>query len=208
MARYTGPDCKLCRRERQKLYLKGTKCDSPKCPVELRPYPPGEHGRGRIRESEYLLQLREKQKARRIYGVLERQFRGYYEDATRMGGLTGHNLLRLLETRLDNVVYRGGLARSRDEARQLVRHRHVAVNGRTVNIPSYQVRPGEVVEIREKSKSITPVIGALEVFGRHPVPDWLSTDPEARRISVQALPERHHIDVPVQEQLIVELYSK
>jgi small subunit ribosomal protein S4 len=208
MARYTGPDCKLCRRERQKLYLKGTKCDSPKCPVELRPYPPGEHGRGRVRESEYLVQLREKQKARRIYGVLERQFRGYYEDATRMEGLTGHNLLRLLETRLDNVVYRGGLARSRDEARQLVRHRHVAVNGRTVNIPSYRLRIGDTVEIREKSKNITPIIGALEIFGRHPVPDWLRTDVDARRIEVVALPERNQIDVPVEEQLIVELYSK
>ncbi len=208
MARYTGPDCKLCRRERQKLYLKGTKCDSPKCPVELRPYPPGEHGRGRVRESEYLVQLREKQKARRIYGVLERQFRGYYEDATRMEGLTGHNLLRLLETRLDNVVYRGGLARSRDEARQLVRHRHVAVNGRTVNIPSYRVRIGETVEIREKSKNITQIIGALEIFGRHPVPDWLRTDVDARRIEVVGLPERNQIDVPVEEQLIVELYSK
>ncbi len=208
MARYTGPDCKLCRRERQKLYLKGTKCDSPKCPVELRPYPPGEHGRGRVRESEYLLQLREKQKARRIYGVLERQFRNYYEHATRMEGLTGENLLRLLELRLDNVVYRGGLARSRDEARQIVRHRHVEVNGRTVNIPSYRVRPGDVVTIKDKSRDITPIIGALEVYGRHPVPDWLSTDVDARRINVNAQPDRQHIDVPVQEQLIVELYSK
>ncbi|MDP9022141.1 MAG: 30S ribosomal protein S4 [Actinomycetota bacterium] len=208
MARYTGPDCKLCRRERQKLYLKGTKCDSPKCPVELRPYPPGEHGRGRIKESEYLLQLREKQKARRIYGVLERQFRNYYENATRMEGLTGENLLRLLELRLDNVVFRGGLARSRDEARQVVRHRHVALNGRTVNIPSYRVRPGDVVEFRDRSKDITPVIGALEIFGRHPVPDWLRTDADARRIEVVGLPERRMIDVPVQEQLIVELYSK
>ncbi|MGH2601944.1 MAG: 30S ribosomal protein S4 [Nitriliruptorales bacterium] len=208
MARYTGPDCKLCRRERQKLYLKGTKCDSPKCPVELRPYPPGEHGRGRIRESEYLFQLREKQKARRIYGVLERQFRNYYETATRMGGMTGENLLRLLELRLDNVVYRGGLARSRDEARQLVRHKHVAVNGRTTNIPSYRVRPGDIVEIRESGTSIQPVVGALEIFGRHPVPDWLTTDTDNRRITVNAAPERRMIDVPVQEQLIVELYSK
>ncbi len=208
MARYIGPDCKLCRRERQKLYLKGTKCDSPKCPVELRPYPPGEHGRGRIKESEYLLQLREKQKARRIYGVLERQFRNYYEAATRMEGLTGENLLRLLETRLDNVVYRGGLARSRDEARQMVRHRHVTVNGRTVSIPSYRTRSGDVVEVGQQARTITPVIGALEIFGRHPVPDWLHTDPEARHISVRSLPERRQIDVPVQEQLIVELYSK
>lgn len=208
MARYTGPDCKLCRRERQKLYLKGTKCDSPKCPVELRPYPPGEHGRGRIKESEYLLQLREKQKARRIYGVLERQFRGYYETATGMEGLTGENLLRLLETRLDNVVYRGGLARSRDEARQMVRHRHIVVNGRTVSIPSYRVRVGDVVEVAEESRMITPVIASLEIFGRRPLPDWLQTDPDARRITIRALPERRQIDVPVQEQLIVELYSK
>ncbi|MCA1713425.1 MAG: 30S ribosomal protein S4 [Actinobacteria bacterium] len=208
MARYTGPDCKLCRRERQKLYLKGTRCDSPKCAIEVRPYPPGEHGRGRIKESEYLLQLREKQKARRIYGVLERQFRGYYDKATRMEGLTGENLLRLLETRLDNVVYRGGLARSRDEARQIVRHKHVTVNGRTVNIPSFRVRPGDIVELREASRSITPVIGAMEIFGRHPVPEWLTTDPDARRITVNDQPVRRQIDVPVQEQLIVELYSK
>ncbi|MBW3562096.1 MAG: 30S ribosomal protein S4 [Actinobacteria bacterium] len=208
MARYTGPDCKLCRRERQKLYLKGTKCDSPKCPVEKRPYPPGEHGRGRIRESEYMLQLREKQKARRIYGVLERQFRNYYENATRMEGLTGENLLQLLELRLDNVVFRGGLSRSRDEARQVVRHRHVEVNGRTTSYPSYRVRPGDVVQIREKSRNIVPIIGALEIFGRHPVPDWLTTDVDTRRITVNALPERRHIDEPVEEQLIVELYSK
>jgi small subunit ribosomal protein S4 len=208
MARYTGPDCKLCRRERQKLYLKGTRCDSPKCAIEVRPYPPGDHGRGRIKESEYLLQLREKQKARRIYGVLERQFRNYYERATRMEGLTGENLLRLLETRLDNVVYRSGLARSRDEARQLVRHKHLAVNGRVVNIPSYHVRSGDVVEFRAASRDITPVIGALEIFGRHPVPAWLTTDADARRITVNDLPVRRQIDVPVQEQLIVELYSK
>lgn len=208
MARYTGPDCKLCRRERQKLYLKGIKCDSPKCPVERRPYPPGEHGRGRSRDSEYLLQLREKQKARRIYGVLEKQFRNYYQTATRRAGPTGENLLTLLELRLDNVVYRGGLARSRDEARQMVRHRHVAVNGRTVNIPSYRVQEHDQVVIRDKSRDITPVIGALEIFGRRPVPDWLETDTEARSIRVVALPTRMDIDVPVQEQLIVELYSK
>ncbi|MBW3661922.1 MAG: 30S ribosomal protein S4 [Actinobacteria bacterium] len=208
MARYTGPDCRLCRRERQKLYLKGTKCDSAKCPIERRPYPPGEHGRGRIKESEYLLQLREKQKARRIYGVLEKQFRNYYEEANRRTGLTGETLLQLLEMRLDNVVYRGGLARSRDEARQLVRHRHVAVNGRTVSIPSYRVRPEDVITFREKSRNITQVIGSLEIFGRHPVPDWLSTDTEARQITVRSLPARQMIDVPVQEQLIVELYSK
>jgi small subunit ribosomal protein S4 len=208
MARYTGPDCKLCRRERQKLYLKGTRCEGPKCAIEKRPYPPGEHGRGRIRESEYLLQLREKQKARRIYGVLERQFRNYYHEASRQGGMTGENLLRLLEQRLDNVVYRGGLARSRDEARQLVRHRHFQVNGRTVNIPSYRVRPNDVVTVRERSRNIVPILGALELTGMRTVPPWLSTDQSKLQISVLDLPRREQIDVPVQEQLIVELYSK
>ena len=208
MARYIGPDCKLCRRERQKLYLKGTRCEGPKCAIEKRPYPPGEHGRGRIRESEYLLQLREKQKVRRIYGVLERQFRNYYQEATRQSGLTGENLLKLLERRLDNVVLRGGLARSRDEARQMVRHRHVTVNGRTVNIPSYRVRAGDVVAIREKSRSAQPVVGALEIIGTRTIPPWLSTDQSKLQITVLDLPDRAHIDVPVQEQLIVELYSK
>ncbi|HWH31892.1 MAG TPA: 30S ribosomal protein S4 [Egibacteraceae bacterium] len=208
MARYTGPDCKLCRRERQKLYLKGTRCEGPKCAIEKRPYPPGEHGRGRIKESEYLLQLREKQKARRIYGVLEKQFRNYYQEASRQQGLTGENLLVLLESRLDNVVYRGGLARSRDEARQLVRHRHFQVNGRTVNIPSYRVRPGEVVTVRERARNIVPILGALELFGMRQIPGWLSTDRTKLQISVLDRPSRSQIDVPVQEQLIVELYSK
>lgn len=208
MARYTGPDCKLCRRERQKLYLKGTRCEGPKCAIEKRPYPPGEHGRGRIRESEYLLQLREKQKARRIYGVLERQFRNYYQEATRLAGATGENLLRLLELRLDNVVYRGGLARSRDEARQLVRHRHFQVNGRTVNVPSYRVRTGDVVQAREGSRDVVPILGALEIIGTRQIPGWLSTDQSKRAISVLDQPERAQVDVPVQEQLIVELYSK
>ncbi|HUH08284.1 MAG TPA: 30S ribosomal protein S4 [Egibacteraceae bacterium] len=208
MARYTGPDCKLCRRERQKLYLKGTRCEGPKCAIEKRPYPPGEHGRGRIRESEYLLQLREKQKARRIYGVLERQFRNYYEEASRQAGLTGENLLVLLETRLDNVVYRGGLARSRDEARQMVRHRHFQVNGRTVNIPSYRVRVGDVVAVRERARNIVPILGSLELIGAKQIPSWVSTDTSKLQISVLGLPTRQQIDVPVQEQLIVELYSK
>ena len=208
MARYTGPDCKLCRRERQKLYLKGTRCEGPKCAIEKRPYPPGEHGRGRIRESEYLLQLREKQKARRIYGVLERQFRSYYVEASRQTGLTGENLLVLLETRLDNVVYRGGLARSRDEARQMVRHRHFQVNGRTVNIPSYRVRVGDVVTAREKARNLVPIIGSLEIIGSKTIPSWLSTDQGQLQISVLDVPQRGQIDVPVAEQLIVELYSK
>ena len=208
MARYTGPDCKLCRRERQKLYLKGTRCEGPKCAIDKRPYPPGEHGRGRIRESEYLLQLREKQKARRIYGVLEKQFRNYYQEASRRSGLTGENLLVLLETRLDNVVYRGGLSRSRDEARQLVRHRHFQVNGRTVNIPSYRVRVGDVVTVRERARNIVPILGSLELMGARQIPPWLSTDTNKLQISVLDLPTRGQIDVPVQEQLIVELYSK
>ena len=208
MARYTGPDCKLCRRERQKLYLKGTRCEGPKCAIEKRPYPPGEHGRGRIRESEYLLQLREKQKARRIYGVLEKQFRNYYQEASRSSGLTGENLLVLLETRLDNVVYRGGLARSRDEARQMVRHRHLQVNGRTVNIPSYRLRVGDVVTVRERSRNMVPIVGSLEIIGTRQIPSWVSTDTGKLQISVVDLPARAQIDVPVQESLIVELYSK
>ncbi|CAN5882189.1 30S ribosomal protein S4 [soil metagenome] len=208
MARYTGPDCKLCRRERQKLYLKGTRCEGPKCAIEKRPYPPGEHGRGRIRESEYLLQLREKQKARRIYGVLEKQFRNYYQEATRSKGQTGTTLLVLLERRLDNVVYRGGLARSRDEARQMVRHRHFQVNGRTVNIPSYSVRVGDVVTVRERARNMVPILGSLELIGGKQVPGWVSTDTTKLQISVLDLPQRGQIDVPVQEQLIVELYSK
>src|SRR5918912_450428 len=153
MARYTGPDCRLCRREKMKLFLKGPKCDSMKCPIERRPYPPGEHGRGRIRESEYMLQLREKQKARRIYGVLEKQFRNLYKEANRQPGITGENLLRMLELRLDNVVYRAGWGSSRSQARQFVRHGHIQVNGRRVTIPSYQVRKGDVVSVRTKGRS-------------------------------------------------------
>lgn len=208
MARYTGPDCKLCRRERQKLYLKGTRCEGPKCAIEKRPYPPGEHGRGRIRESEYLLQLREKQKARRIYGVLEKQFRNYYVEASRLGGLTGENLLMLLETRLDNVVYRGGLARSRDEARQMVRHRQFNVNDRIVNIPSYRAKVGDVITVRDRARNIVPILGSLEIIGSKIIPGWVSTDQSKLQISVLGLPQRTQIDVPVAEQLIVELYSK
>src|SRR5213082_3466582 len=160
MARYTGADCKRCRREKMKLFLKGSKCESPKCPIEIRPYPPGEHGRGRTKDSEYLLQKREKQKTARIYGVLERQFRGYYEEANRRTGRTGENLLRILESRLDNVVYRAGLAQSRDAARQLVRHGHFLVNGVKVDIPSYRVKEHDIVTTREKSKEMTPFVVA------------------------------------------------
>jgi small subunit ribosomal protein S4 len=208
VARYTGPDCKLCRRERMKLYLKGVKCESPKCPIERRPYPPGEHGRGRIKESEYLLQLREKQKARRIYGIMERQFRGYYATAAQKKGVTGEELLRLLETRLDNVVYRGGFANSRDQARQLVRHKHFQVNGRTVNIPSYRVRPGDVVQVREKSRGLIPVQEAVQLSEGRIIPPWLDVNQGDLSITVTDLPSREMIDTPVQEQLIVELYSK
>jgi small subunit ribosomal protein S4 len=208
MARYTGADCKLCRRERMKLYLKGTRCDSPKCAIERRPYPPGEHGRARIKESEYLMQLREKQKARRIYGLMERQFRNYYEAAARQRGITGENLLRLLETRLDNVVFRSGLATSRDQARQLVLHRHVDVNGRTVNIPSFRLRPGDTVRIREKSRRLIPVNEAIELAQGRIIPPWLTVNAQEYSVVVSDLPARAMIDTPVQEQLIVELYSK
>jgi small subunit ribosomal protein S4 len=208
MARYTGADCKLCRRERMKLYLKGTRCDSPKCAIERRPYPPGEHGRARIKESEYLMQLREKQKARRIYGLMERQFRNYYEAAARQRGITGENLLRLLETRLDNVVFRSGLATSRDQARQLVLHRHVEVNGRTVNIPSFRLRPGDTVRIREKSRRLIPVNEAIELAQGRIIPPWLTVNAQEYSVVVSDLPARAMIDTPVQEQLIVELYSK
>ena len=207
MARYTGPVCRLCRRERMKLYLKGAKCDSMKCPIERRPYPPGEHGRGRIRESEYLLQLREKQKARRIYGVLEKQFRNVYAEANRQGGITGENLLRMLEQRLDNAVYRAGWAASRAQARQFVRHGHVNVNGRRVTIPSYQVRKGDEIAVREKSRNMIVVRHNVDTIDRR-VPPWLEKSGEGLVATVRDLPLREHIDVPVRESLIVELYSK
>jgi small subunit ribosomal protein S4 len=207
MARYTGPDCRLCRREKMKLFLKGAKCDTMKCPIERRPYPPGEHGRGRIRESEYLLQLREKQKARRIYGVLEKQFRNLYKEANRQGGITGENLLRMLEQRLDNVVYRAGWGSSRDQSRQFVRHGHVNVNGRRVTIPSYMVKRGDVVEIREKSRNLIVLRHNLDTLDRT-TPPWLERGDDGLRVTVRDLPLREHIDVPVRESLIVELYSK
>src|SRR5688572_21299342 len=208
MARYTGADCKRCRREKMKLFLKGSKCDSPKCPIEIRPYPPGEHGRARTKESEYLLQKREKQKAARMYGVLEKQFRGYYEEANRKQGKTGENLLRILESRLDNVVFRAGFATSRDAARQAVRHGHITVNGRKVDIPSFRVSENDIVEVRESSLELTPFIVARAESGERPVPAWLEVIPTRMRILVHSLPARQVIDTPVQEQLIVELYSK
>ncbi|GII53070.1 30S ribosomal protein S4 [Planotetraspora thailandica] len=208
MARYTGADCKLCRREKTKLFLKGKKCESAKCPIEIRPYPPGEHGRGRPKESEYQLQLREKQKTRRIYGVLEKQFRNYYEEANRKAGKTGENLLQILESRLDNVVYRAGFAESRDAARQQVRHGHILVNGKKVDIPSYRVREHDIVEVREKSRNLLPYEVARATAGDKTVPAWLGVASENLRILVHQLPVRQQIDTLVQEQLIVELYSK
>jgi len=208
MARYTGPDCKRCRREKTKLFLKGAKCDSPKCPIEIRPYPPGEHGRNRPKENDYLLQVREKQKARRIYGVLERQFHNYYQEATRTRGKTGETLLQILESRLDNVIYRAGFAKSRDMARQVVRHGHVLVNGRKVNIPSYRVSESDIVEIAAASRDLTPFVVARAEAGERTVPAWLEVIPDKMRVLVHALPARAQIDTLVQEQLIVEYYSK
>ena len=207
MARYTGPDCRLCRREKMKLFLKGPKCDSMKCPIERRPYPPGEHGRDRPRESEYMFQLREKQKARRIYGLLERQFANLYQEANRAQGITGENLLRMLELRLDNVAFRAGWGASRDQARQFVRHGHVNVNGKRVTIPSYRVRKGDVVSLRPKARSMIVVRHNLDTLDRL-VPPWLDRSADNHEVTVRELPLREHIDVPVREQLIVELYSK
>jgi small subunit ribosomal protein S4 len=208
MARYTGADCKRCRREKQKLFLKGSKCESAKCPIEIRPYPPGEHGRGRTKDSEYLIQKREKQKCARIYGVLEKQFRGYYEEANRKQGKTGENLLRILETRLDNVVYRAGFAKSRDHARQLVRHGHIEVNGRKTDIPSARVSENDIVQVRKDSLELTPFVVARAEAGERSVPAWLEVIPSKMRVLVHSLPQRQVIDTQVQEQLIVELYSK
>jgi small subunit ribosomal protein S4 len=208
MARYTGADCKLCRREKVKLFLKGARCDGPKCAIEIRPYPPGEHGRIRQKDSEYLLQIREKQKARRIYGILEKQFHGYYVEATRKSGRTGEALLQILESRLDNVVFRAGFAKSRDMARQLVGHGHFLVNGKRVNIPSYRVRENDVVEVTRKSLELTPMVVARAEVGERVVPAWLEVMPDQMRVLVHQLPARAQIDTQVQEQLIVEYYSK
>ena len=208
MARYTGADCKRCRREKVKLFLKGSKCDGPKCPIEIRPYPPGEHGRNRPKESEYLLQIREKQKAKRIYGVLEKQFGNYYEEAARRRGMTGEALLQILETRLDNIIYRAGFAKSRDMARQVVRHGHVLVNGHKVNIPSFRVSENDIVEIAPKSQNLTPFVVAKAEAGERTPPAWIEVIPDKMRILVHTLPVRAQIDTMVQEQLIVEYYSK
>ncbi len=206
MARDLGPKCRVCRREGMKLFLKGERCLTEKCAIERRSYPPGEHGRGRIKQSEYLLQLREKQKARRYYGLLEQQFRNYYEKASKMTGITGEVLLRMLETRLDNVVYRLGFAASRSQARQLVRHGHFHVNGRRVNIPSYQVKPDSIVSMRPGSPGEQVIRDATDLTAS--VAPWLQADHDNLTGKVLRWPERQEIDTPVQEQLIVELYSK
>lgn len=208
MARYTGPSCRLCRREGMELFLKGERCYTDKCAIKRRSYPPGQHGQGRIKVSDYGVQLREKQKVRRIYGILENQFRGYFESADRMKGVTGENLLFLLERRLDNVAYRLGFATSRDEARQLVRHGHFTLNGRKVNIPSIQVKVGDVVQLREKSRKVAAINESLEAVVRRGIPQWLELDKDAFKGTVKQAPVREDITMPIQEQLIVELYSK
>jgi small subunit ribosomal protein S4 len=208
MARYTGAVCRMCRREGQKLFLKGERCYSDKCSVARRGYAPGQHGQNRKKISEYGIQLREKQKTRRYYGVLESQFEGYFDQAERKPGMTGQNLLRILESRLDNVVYRLGLATSRAEARQLVVHGHYTVNGKRVNIPSYQVKEGDVVAVCEKSRSSEKFKQIVEICGARPVPMWLDMNKETLEAKVVRMPNREDIDLDVQELLIVEYYSK
>ena len=208
MARYTGPVCRLCRREGQKLFLKGERCYSAKCSVGRRAYAPGQHGQGRKKSSEYGLQLRAKQKARRYYGVNEVQFHHYFEIAERKAGVTGENLLRLLESRLDNIVYRVGFASSRAEARQLVGHGHFEVNGKRVEIASYLVKPGDVISICEKSRGSEKIKAVVEANSAHPVPQWIDVNRDALEAKIINLPERDMIDAPIEEQLIVEFYSK
>jgi small subunit ribosomal protein S4 len=211
MGRYTGPVCKLCRRESQKLFLKGQKCYTEKCPIERRAYPPGQHGpaqQRRRKQSDYAVQLREKQKVKRIYGMQERQFRNLFERASHVPGITGENLLVALETRLDSVIFRLGFAASRNQARQLVRHRHVEVNGRVVDVPSYHVKAGDELAVKPKSKDILPVQASLESRTRPSLPEWLALDEKARVGRIVREPARADIPLAVQEQLIVELYSK
>ena len=208
MARYTDANCKLCRREGQKLFLKGERCYSSKCAIERRNYAPGQHGQARKKQSDYGMQLREKQKAKRFYGMQETQFRNLFDKAAKKPGKTGENLLILLETRLDNVVFRLGFAASRKEARQLVDHKFITVNGKVINIPSYLVKAGDVIEIKENKKSTQRMKDVAEVAGGRLVPEWLDVDAEKFQGTVKELPTREQIDVPVNEMLIVELYSK
>ncbi|MGE5842525.1 MAG: 30S ribosomal protein S4 [Deltaproteobacteria bacterium] len=209
MARETGASCRLCRRENLKLFLKGDRCYGEKCAFERRPYAPGQHGQRRGGKlSDYQLQLREKQKVKRIYGLLEKQFRRYYSLAEQQKGITGTNLLTLLECRLDNVVYRMGFASSRAQARQLVRHNTVLVNGKKVNIPSYQVRVGDVIEVRESRRKIPVILEAIETVARRGIPNWMEVEKEKFRGTLKAVPNRAELTMPIQESLIVELYSK
>ena len=208
MARYTKSNCRLCRRENLKLFLKGERCYTEKCAIERRNYPPGQHGQNRRKFSDYGAQLREKQKVKRLYGILENQFHNTFKEADRQRGITGEILLSLLERRLDNTIYRLGFANSRNEARQLVRHNHFLVNQTKVNIPSYIVKPGDIIQLREKSKKIVRILEALEGVARRGVPQWLDLDKEQMKGSVKALPTREDITIPIQEKLIVELYSK
>lgn len=208
MARYTGPSCRLCRRENTELFLKGDRCYTDKCAIKRRNYAPGQHGQGRTKTSDYGVQLREKQKVKRLYGLLEKQFRSYFERADRMKGVTGENLLMLLERRLDNVVYRLGFASSRAEARQLVRHGHFVLNGRKATIPSMQVKTGDLIELKEKSRTVASINEALDAVVRRGVPQWLELEREAFKGTAKNLPVREDIVTPIQEQLIVELYSK
>lgn len=209
MARYTGPVCRLCRREGMKLFLKGDRCYTAKCAIDRRQYAPGQHGQSRGKKpTEYGIQLREKQKARRFYGVMEGQFRSYFDEANRQKGMTGENLLRLLERRLDNVVYRLGFASSRPEARQLVRHGHFTVNGKRVDIPSYSVRIGETISVKEESKSSPRIKETLQNLGTRTIPGWISLDVNAAAGTIIALPSREDVQLPIQEHLIVEKYSR
>lgn len=208
MARNTGPVCRICRRENQKLFLKSERCLTEKCAFERRQYPPGQHGHGRIKFSEYALQLREKQKLKRLYGLLEKQFRAYFDRAERMKGVTGSNLLSLLERRLDNVAYRIGFGGSRTQARLVVRHGHVLVNGKKVNIPSFIVEKGDVVSLGEKSQKITSILASLESTKNRETPQWLDTDRAAFKTTVKDLPSRDDVTIPVEERMVVELYSK
>jgi len=208
MARYTGPLCRLCRREGEKLFLKGIRCNTEKCGVERRKYAPGQHGQNRGKLSDYGIQLREKQKVRRIYGIMERQFRGYFEEAATTRGITGEVLLQLLERRLDNVVYRMGFAANRRQARQLVRHNHFLVNGRRVNIPSFLLRAGDVVEVVEASRENPIIADNLAVAEHRGAPGWIEFDAKGLKGKFVRIPTREEIQLPVQEQLIVELYSK
>lgn len=208
MARYTGPVCRICRREGMKLFFKGSRCYTKKCAFERRPTPPGQHGIRRRKQSEFGIQLREKQKMRRVYGVLERQFKNYFEAAESRSGVTGENLLRLLETRLDNAVYRMGFATSRSQARQMVAHGHFAVNGRPVNVPSRQVGPGDVIEVRESRRKRTPFRNAGETLAAAQVPDWVHVEPEKLRGTIAYPPRRDQMPAELNEQLVVEFYSR